>query len=1035
MKILFNIILRQRLKPRTYGTITKVASLPAYRCRFDRYLHERSYSLLPVGIDKGNNVGIRNFVSETKKLGFINDKTTTALLDEMGAEARIHRRVQFEKLNKILAKPEAITNVSYDFLLGCCGRLLMEQPVAARIKLFQAIWFMAGEPSATTALSRWKILLKVYRENCVDLEEQEIGQFLEKVKVPMDEEFLQLLLAVVSERGDVHRMQEVMDIALREGYQLSNEFGRILIRGYFRSGDLSSVQTVLDHLSAKSIYLNDKIYGELIVGRIANKQIDDAMELIKEKGKLLKKDYVVDAIKEALLIDDKQVLGLLVELLPANMLEDTALDPILRNLCSDLIVLDKFDAVRTLLGALPIPHFSENENCDTYGTAVIFEMIKTKVPLQEVTLLVEFLVKTNRNLRALHVACDCAAKSRIDVYPDLLGLLREQEDLRPHYFWPLIIQSFNKQNEAGVLDVLKLMQRLGTELDAETLSVFVLPKLAITLKDVRVALKQFEDRGIKMSILLTPLVSHLLHQVRFDDVSQIVKLYSSKVDTSALIRPLTLQLTGNKSMEQFRKVTLVIRDLVAKAQDSKHDLAGQLLMELISNKNSKRNTSSFKSLLKQYKNAGLRISNISANVLRRSNQMDSEMEDLLKSLVDDKLTLPPKDLVNPAIVHPRDMGYEELECHLSELEEKRMNARGVLRRLLQLCIRENRLERAVEIKQKCDKANVDLSSGMMASIFDLHIKLKNVQEAARTLERIKITSPGFLIDDHKIIDFATLLVENGLTTNAQKILQHRAAAGPIRAGNANKNIWNLLNTIAHQAAGNDPRSAKNQSYEMLQFLVNKGYCMYDNAILGPVIREYLLKHQILSAITEFKRMAKEYRRTPLQLEIFTTLVRLTNSNDPEISPESAKILLGEVIQIASSIHGAVNTNNALLVALAEAGTEAQLRRILINPETRVNLEYILTQCEYLIDSGKLDVVLRLAKCSRGLANVREEDFLSLIMKQYARDNNCEAAVELFQRLQAEDGEMKITGDFARKLIDLLEVNSYEVPSGIRLYAK
>ncbi|XP_058825217.1 leucine-rich PPR motif-containing protein, mitochondrial isoform X2 [Topomyia yanbarensis] len=1036
MNILRNTILRQRAPHSASAIALKVSSQPTNPYRYTCNLHVRSCTRpLTVAASNRNQVEIRSPMAQTRP-GFQREKTTTTLLDEMGAEARVHRRVQLEKLNRVLAKPEVISGVSYEFLLGCCGRLLMEQPVEARMKLFKSIWFMAGEPSTTTAaLNRWKVLLRVHCENGIDLEEQHIEEFLGKVKVAKDEEFYQLLLGVVSERGDIRRMQEVMDIAQREGYKFNSEFGRVLIRGYCKAKDLPSVKAVLDRLIAENIYLNSGIYGELIVGYLANKKIADALELINDKGKLLKKDHVVEAIKEALLGDHNEVLGLLVKLLPATMRDNAILDPVLRNLCSDLMNLKKFDAIHTLLGALPIPRFGEAESYDTYGSAVIFEMIKTRVPLEEVTSLVEFLIKTGRNTRALHVACDCAAKNRIDIYPHLLGQLREQEDLRPHYFWPLIIHNFTKQGEAGVLSVLKLMQRFGTELDAETLSVFVLPKLSITLNDVRGALKQFEDRGIKMATLMTPLVSHLLHQIRFDDVSKIVKLYSSKLDTTVLIWPLTLQAMVSKNSEHFRKVAVVVRDLMTKARDPKHDLAGQLLLELISNKKAKHNINSIKSLLKQYKNADVKISSISANVLKKYNQEDSELEDLLKTLVYDKLTLPSKDLLSQTIVHPRDMGYEELECHLSELVEKGMNARGVLRRLLQLCVRENRLDRAVEIKRRCDEANVDLSSGMMASIFDLHIKLKNVDEAGKALEKIRSTFPSFLIDDHKIIDFAALLIENGFSANAQKVLRQRAAAGPIRVGNANKNIWNLLNITAQKAVNADPHSQKNQTHELLQFLVKQGYCTYDNAILGPVIREYLLKNQTLSAITEFMQMAKEHRRTPLQLEIITTLVRLTNSNDPTIPPEKAKILLGEVIQAASAIHGPTNTNNTLLVALAEAGTEAQLRRMLINPETRVNLEYILTQCEYLIDSGKLDVVLRLAKCSRGLANVREADFLALIMKQYARDNNCEAAVNLFHRLQTEDGEMTISGDFARKLIDLLEVNSYEVPNAIWLYAK
>ncbi|XP_055613471.1 leucine-rich PPR motif-containing protein, mitochondrial [Uranotaenia lowii] len=965
-----------------------------------------------------------------------NVKSTATLLNELKADAVAYRRIHLDKLHQILSRPEDISPSSYDFLLSCCGQLMLDQPVEAREQMLRSLWFMAGEPT----LDRWKIMLQVYRENGMDLEGS-VEEFMQKVKdLPVDEEFLELLLAVVCERGDVGKIQDVMNVFEERNIGLKAGQASSLIRGYAKAGNIKTIQVILDTLSAGNVALNEEVYGELMVGYLLNDQIDKAKKFLKEKGSILKERHVVEALQEAILRNINDMSKDLVKLLPEDVLNDVSIDPVLRNVCSKFIKLNNFEAVRTLLNELPIPEFNINESQDGYGVSLIFEMIKNSAPLEETLALVRFLIKTRRNERALHVACECAAKHNIDIYPPLLVNLRKQEDLRPHYFWPLIVQNFNRNGEAGVLDVLKLMQQTKTELDSETLTVFVLPKLSVSLKDTRLALKQLTDRGVKINTLMTPFVSHMLYQNRFKDVSQVVKLYPARLDTEALIWPLQLQATVNKSIEQFRRMAEVIKILTEKAQDPKHDLAGQLLMELVSNRKSQHDLNTLKALLQQLFVAEVRISRMSANVLRNhlaklARGKDSELDRLVNSLVDEELAIASRELFDSIIVHPRNMTYDELECHLSELEEKRLNARGVLRRLLQVCVRENRLDRAVEVKKKCDEARVELSSGMLASVFDLHIKRKNLEEAGRTLEQIKSTFPGFSIDEHKIVDFAALMAENGFLTTAQNIIKQRASAGQVRSGNVNKNIWNLLTNTAQWAAANEPSSDKNHAYEMLNLLVGLGYCTYDNAVLGPVIREYLLKNQIKNAINMYRQITIEKRRTPLQLEIMTTLVRLTNSNNPEIPPDQAKALLSEIIQLGSKIHGPVNTNNTLIVALADGGTEAQLRRILINPETRVNHEYVLGQCEFLLNSGKLDVVLRLAKCSRGLANIRETDFLSLILKQYTRDNDCESAIALFNRLQAEDEELKISGDFARKLIDLLEVNNYEVPNGVRLYAK
>ncbi|XP_062565425.1 leucine-rich PPR motif-containing protein, mitochondrial [Armigeres subalbatus] len=1020
-------------KPTAFSTtrFQSALSVRSADCSFSGY----HFQILPALVQLGPR---RSFATQGRHRIKNSTKVIASPVEELKSEVLAYRRANVDRLYEILQKPEDIQVETYNFLLGCCGKFLLEHPVDARMKLFRNLWFMANGDSAAISLDRWKILLRVYRDNAVGLDEG-VEKIFSDIKVEKDDEFFELLLGVICEQGDAHNMCKAQDLLKERGIGLNEKIAATLIRGYSKAGDLQAIKNVLDTMNAANVDPDENVYGELIIGWLKNDLMDGALKLILEKGSLLKEAHVAEALVEALLKDRTDIVKMLVKLLPEDVVQDSKIDPTIRNICTVLHLEGKFELVRKLLAELPAPTFKANENYDSYAVTLIFELVKNHAPLQEIMNLVDFLVKTERNLRALHVACEGATKHCIDIYPELLKHLKRQEDLRPHYFWPLIVQNFAKNGEAGVMNVLKLMHQFKTELDVETISVFVLPKLSISLKDVRTTLKQFEDRGVKMSVLITPFVSHLLYQNRFQDAIQVVKLYSSKVDTEALIYPLVLQTTINKTAEHFQTISEVIRQFMDKAQNPKHDLAGQLLMELVSNRKSKHDASTIQLLLQQFSKHQLRISRVCGNVLKnhfsKNKQINAALDKLINSLIDDKLTIPSKELFDSIIVHPRDMTYDELECHLSELEEKKLNSRGVLRRLLQVCVRENRLDRAVEIKQKCDQAKVELSSGMLASVFDLHIKRKEVDEAGKILEHIRTMFPGFLVDEHKIIDFAALLAEKGFLSMAQKVLSQRASAGNLRPGNANKNIWNLLTNTAQWAAQNEPNSVKNHTSEMLNFLVNSGFCTYDNALLGPVIRELLLKNQIQQAFEEYKKIATEKRRTPLQLELITTLVRLTNENDSVIPPEQAKALLSEVVQIGSKIHGSINTNNTLIVALAEAGTEAQLRRILINPETRVNHEYILTQCEFLLNSGKLDVVLRLAKGSRGLANVREADFLAVIMKQFVRDNNCEAAVELFNRLQAEDGVLNIGGDFARKLVDLLELNNYEVPSAVRLYVK
>lgn len=55
------------------------------------------------------------------------------------------------------------------------------------------------------------------------------------------------------------------------------------------------------------------------------------------------------------------------------------------------------------------------------------------------------------------------------------------------------------------------------------------------------------------------------------------------------------------------------------------------------------------------------------------------------------------------------------------------------------------------------------------------------------------------------------------------------------------------------------------------------------------------------------------------------------------------------------------------------------------------------------------------------------------MAQFCRSNDYEAALDLFERLEADD-ELKVSHEFLRNLVQLLQVNQVEIPSTIALRA-
>lgn len=63
---------------------------------------------------------------------------------------------------------------------------------------------------------------------------------------------------------------------------------------------------------------------------------------------------------------------------------------------------------------------------------------------------------------------------------------------------------------------------------------------------------------------------------------------------------------------------------------------------------------------------------------------------------------------------------------------------------------------------------------MKASIFDLHVKLGELDSAEITLSELNKTTPNFTLDEFKVIDFATLMVYRKKIARAVDMLNEQS---------------------------------------------------------------------------------------------------------------------------------------------------------------------------------------------------------------------------------------------------------------------
>ncbi|XP_017054909.1 leucine-rich PPR motif-containing protein, mitochondrial [Drosophila ficusphila] len=963
--------------------------------------------------------------------------------------------------------PQGIGVDQLHFLLeSCVPELLPAQSAQERLQLFQSLWGQLLKLSQPT-LVHYHTRLQVLRQNRLPLLDHR--SLLAEIAVyhgAADAALYSALLDVAGSAGNMRLVTELLAEMRERNFALTDRNFDALLLSHARNGDLPGAESVLASMRAAGIQPGSSSQALWFEALVENGRVAQAKKLLDtEEGftapQLLQMLRTVLSSKDV----DIELAQTLVKKLPREFLTGLDLPPAIKSLCIQLVHEGRAQVVIQLVAALPAPKFeTQNQNVDEYGTLLLQEFFRAHVPLEQTLQFAGELVERNQNSRALHLVVELALRRLpSSALYCLEALSAAGEELRPHYFWPLILHHHRREGERGMLRLLADMQRLRVECDEDTLRQYLLPNLSQSLTKPLEALKSLESAGVKPSLTLGPVVSRLLQQTQqVPEALDLLKRYPTRLDLSNLIQPLTSLAVNARATKRYELFAQVVQALQQKTLQRGEDFVGSLLLQMTGPQTRLRqDPASLRRFLHELSRLELQMSFAAAETLlslaRQTTEDDQLVKDIastLQKMRNSKLSLSADTatLHGGFIKHPRDMSLDELECHLVELESKHLNPRGVLRRLLQLSVRSGRLKRAQELLAKCQALKVQTSAGMMASILDLYIKLRDLPRAQESLERLNSTYPDFQLDEHKVIDYAALLVHGQQLDTAKQMLKRRAEQHKIVGGDyVIKNVWQLLTNVAQLAASQPPTSPtsegiesakhRNLTHETLDFLRGLGYCQSHNALLGPVVREWLLRGDLDAAVAEFQSLANKHKHTPLQFELLSLLVRLGNGDEQELARfpgttvESAQQHLAAVTATVSRVHGAANMNSALLLALAESGKETQLRRLIINPEFCINHELLLKNCEHLGQEGAVRTLLRLARGVRGVQRtIDEQKIYDMLLAQFCRSNNYEAALDLFERLESDD-ELKVSHEFLRNLVQLLQVNNVKIPSGIALRAQ
>lgn len=820
---------------------------------------------------------------------------------------------------------------------------------------------------------------------------------MKEKELPVNENVFNALILGHSRAGDMESAEGILGMMKTAGLEPSNETYTTLLCGYGKEGNIDKINSVLEICDKNDIYLLDRDILEIVYSLAVNGH-------------------------------EKFVDPLLVRIRKSSGYNQDAINVILR-----LINNGQEDIAFKVLLTMPRGTRSDGEQSDT-GNFFIRQMVKSGRPYDKIMKLCQHLEETKLNSNATLVATEMAVSSgNLELTSEFLKQMKSTGfPIRPHYFWPLICAA-KKQDQ--ILAVLKLMnEELQTANIGETLREYVIPKLKASDYDNLIAL--LRSNGVSAGSAISSTIYRALELGHLSEAARIASQNRVYYPPNLYRRNLVTALNKTKDLDSYivfvRSLydNLPRRENFAASQEAddeedgsveesdtapsrdQAEILGRIVYDAVSYFKSSR-AETLHNILTGLVAQGLTISSAQATRVQEKMgaELTPEISEMLERLSTGELEPIPVERPESNRTRVAEMDSVALENLIKKIEARGDNPKGLKRQLLGALIKEKKIAKLEEVIPKLQEEGFVLTSGVFALLADLYAGEDKLEKAVEIVGQIKTKEPDFVLDRIKAVKIAQLYVNQDRIDDALKFLETNKhaeiTAEAVNVFNYNSTLWRLLNFLAE-------KGQKDNLKKIFKALVEYKYCEPSNVLLGPMIKVHLINDDLQGAIEEFEEICQKYRVTPWKNELACRLIEKEDA-----------IKLQRITDLATDIHGEVNSLYDLVLSFVECGRIRQARRILETPGLRTKPQRIDSACERYREEGMIQPLEALVDATRDLAHIDRMKIYYNLLLTYIKDNQPEKALGLWTKLQEES--IAPSDQFLIKLADFLKENNLNVP--------
>lgn len=312
----------------------------------------------------------------------------------------------------------------------------------------------------------------------------------------------------------------ILTVMTQAGLEPSADTYTTLMCGFAKKGDIATINQLMEECEQKEIYLLDKDFLDIIYSLAVNGHKEHVPEVLEKTRRAI--GYSQDAINLILRLINKgqeEVAYLVLKTIPRGSRTDGTTIPL--------------------------------------GNFFIKQMVKADRPIEKIIEYCELLEADKLYENGLSLATETSLKLAKDklCYKLLDELKKRGQQIRQHFFWPLIMAKAHEKNEDGILEVLLEMRKHLPLISFETMRDYVLPNLSGKSSEI---IGKLRTANISVATASSSLAIILLQKNDMEEAAIICSHASAFYSPELFRKPLTNAFYKTKDVKSYVRIVRMI---------------------------------------------------------------------------------------------------------------------------------------------------------------------------------------------------------------------------------------------------------------------------------------------------------------------------------------------------------------------------------------------------------------------------------------------------------------------------------------------